>query len=141
MIESQSSSSDSDDNNFDTMKLMENKNPMLRLIVYGKIKKMMMSYAGQKLKSIDKKLLRGIYVRKIKDFKEDQREKQGNKSIFQNLLEGFKLNPSFKDKADEEDDEIIQEFDSIIKKKKFSNRHKSSRRVKKEHQISPKAKK
>lgn len=46
LIESQSSSSDSDDNKYDTLKLMENRNPMLRLIVYGKLKKMMMSYYG-----------------------------------------------------------------------------------------------
>lgn len=45
VVESNSSSSDSDDNQNDTLKLMENQNPMIRLIVYGKLKKMMMSYA------------------------------------------------------------------------------------------------
>jgi len=45
LVETQSSSSDSDDNKNDTLKQMENNNPMIRLIVYGKLKKMIMSYA------------------------------------------------------------------------------------------------
>ena len=93
LIESQSSSSDSDDNKYDTMKFMENKNPMLRLIVYGKLKKMMMSYVGQKVKSIDKKLIRGIYVRKIKDFQEDLNEKTGKTTMLEKLKSGLNLNP------------------------------------------------
>ncbi len=68
---------------------MENNNPMLRLIVYGKLKQMMMSYEGQKLRSIDKNLLRGLYVRKIKDFKEDMHEKFGNKSLYARLKSEF----------------------------------------------------
>ena len=71
LVETQSSSSDSDDNKNDTLKQMENNNPMIRLIVYGKLKKMIMSYAEQKLHSIDRNLIRGIYLRKIKDFQED----------------------------------------------------------------------
>jgi hypothetical protein len=58
---------------------MENKNPMIKLIVYGKLKKMMTSYVDTKLHSIDRNLIRGIYLRKIKDFKEDQNEKFGSK--------------------------------------------------------------
>jgi len=38
LIESSSSTSDSDDNRNDPLKLMENNNPMLRLIAYGKLK-------------------------------------------------------------------------------------------------------
>ena len=68
---------------------MEKKNPMLRLIVYGKLKQMMMSYEGQKLRTIDKNLLRGLYVRKIKDFKEDLHEKFGSKSLYARLKSEF----------------------------------------------------
>lgn len=50
---------------------------------------MMMSYEGQKLRSIDKNLLRGLYVRKIKDFKEDMHEKFGNKSLYARLKSEF----------------------------------------------------
>lgn len=89
VVETDSSSSDSDDNQADTLKLMENRNPMLRLIVYGKLKRMMMSYANQKLHTIDRNLIRGIYLRKIKDFKEDQQEKNVNKSLFTRLTGKF----------------------------------------------------
>ena len=45
LIETSSSSQDSDNNNkFDTFKLMENKNPIIRLVFFGKMKKMIMSY-------------------------------------------------------------------------------------------------
>lgn len=50
---------------------MENKNPMIRLMMYGKLKKMMMSFKGQKIKPIDKNMMRGLFLRKIKDYAED----------------------------------------------------------------------
>lgn len=46
---------------------------------------MMMSYAYQKLHSLDRNLIRGIYLRKIKDFKEDLKEKNENQSLFTRL--------------------------------------------------------
>ena len=58
---------------------------MLRLIIYGKLKKMMMSFANEKLQRIDRNLIRGIYMRKIKDFKEDLNEKNVNLSLFSRL--------------------------------------------------------
>ena len=71
MVETDSSSSNSDDHNYDTLRLMENKHPMVRLVIYGKIKRMLMSYLKEDVEDVDKKLLRGVYVRKIKDFDED----------------------------------------------------------------------
>ena len=50
---------------------MDSKNPMIRLIIYGKLKRMMKSYVGDKVKPVDKKLMRGVFIRKIKDFDED----------------------------------------------------------------------
>jgi hypothetical protein len=44
LVETSSSSSDSDDNNYDPVRLMENRNPMVRLITYGKVKKMMKQF-------------------------------------------------------------------------------------------------
>ena len=38
MIETSSSSSDSDDNTYEPLKLMENPNPLIRLATYAKIK-------------------------------------------------------------------------------------------------------
>jgi len=53
---------------------MENQNPMIRLMIYGKIKRMMTKYEGQRLKTQDKNLMRGIFKKKIKDFDEDYRD-------------------------------------------------------------------
>ena len=44
LIETSSSSSDSDLNDYDPLRTMENKNPMVRLGAYGKIKKMMYQF-------------------------------------------------------------------------------------------------
>ena len=50
IIESSPSSGDSDTNNkFDTINLMESKNPMMRLVVMSKIKKMVNSYRSKTL--------------------------------------------------------------------------------------------
>ncbi|CDW71370.1 UNKNOWN [Stylonychia lemnae] len=82
LIETSSSSEDSDNNNrFYTSKLMESKNPMIRLIIFGKLKKMVQSYKSQKLEDLDKRLLRGLFIRKLKDFDEDEQEKLKNKTL------------------------------------------------------------
>ena len=41
LVETSSSSSDSDNNAYDPVRLMENSNPLVRLVTYGKVKKMM----------------------------------------------------------------------------------------------------
>jgi hypothetical protein len=46
LIETSSSSSDSDDHAYDPARLMENGNPLVRLVTYGKIKKMMRQFIG-----------------------------------------------------------------------------------------------
>ena len=78
LIETSSSSSDSDNNMFDTVRLMENKNPLIRLVMYGKLKKMMKDFTGRKLESLDQNMMRGLFTRKLKDFAEDTREKSEN---------------------------------------------------------------
>jgi len=75
LLETQSSSSgDSDDYKADPLKKIESKNPFVRLLVLGKFKRMMNSYEGHELGAIDKKLLKGVFTRNVKDFKEDYRE-------------------------------------------------------------------
>ena len=69
----------------DTLKLMNHDNPYIRLIIFGKIKKMMMSYVDSKLKKLDRNLLRGIYLKHNKDFEEDMKEIFGSKSLYQRL--------------------------------------------------------
>jgi hypothetical protein len=61
---------------------MNHNNPYIRLIIFGKIKKMMMSYVDSKLKTLDRNLLRGIYLKQNKDFEEDMKEIFGSKSLY-----------------------------------------------------------
>ncbi|CDW83128.1 UNKNOWN [Stylonychia lemnae] len=85
VLETASESSDSDDDNLDTLTLMENKNPLIRLVIYGKLKKMMKSFEGQKLKMIEKNLMRGVFQRKLKDFQEELIDQTENKTLLQRL--------------------------------------------------------
>lgn len=68
---------------------MESDNPFIRLMMFGRIKKMMNSYKGIKLKDIDKKLIKGLFIRNIKEFDEDEKEKWANKSLLQRLKFAF----------------------------------------------------
>eukprot|EP00347_Sterkiella_histriomuscorum_P013629 403363988 len=86
LIETDSSSQDSDNNNkYFTTKLMESKNPMIRLVIFGKLKKMVTSYKNQKLEEIDRRLLRGLFLRNLRDFDEDQRDRNQYKSLLERL--------------------------------------------------------
>jgi hypothetical protein len=75
LIETSSSSENSDYNaKFDFAALMDSKDPKVRLSVYAKLKRMISSLKGAKLKTIDRRLLRGLFLRKLNDFDEDYRE-------------------------------------------------------------------
>ncbi len=70
-METTSSSSDSDHNDHDPAKLMESKNPLIRLRSYGKLKKMMYQFKdGQPITKFESKIMRGMFKRKNKDFSE-----------------------------------------------------------------------
>jgi GMP synthase PP-ATPase subunit len=67
---------------FDMVNLMESRNPMIRLVIFGKIKKIISNLKGQKISDIDRKVIRGLFVKHIKDFDEDFREKMRGVSLF-----------------------------------------------------------
>eukprot|EP00347_Sterkiella_histriomuscorum_P019663 403340763 len=85
LIETASESSDSDDNNLDTMSLMESQNPLIRLVIFGKLKKMMGDYKGKKLKYMERNLMRGVFQRKLKDFQEELNDKAENVTLLERL--------------------------------------------------------
>ena len=88
LVETSSSSSDSDDNNYDPVRLMENKNPMVRLITYGKVKKMMMQFQNTNIDYLEKNMMRGMFRRKLKDFAELQKENQEYVSLLDRFKQG-----------------------------------------------------
>ena len=47
---------------------MESRKPLIKLMIFARLKKMMNAFEGTKLKTLDRNLMRGIYRRKNKDF-------------------------------------------------------------------------
>ncbi|TNV84292.1 hypothetical protein FGO68_gene12595 [Halteria grandinella] len=91
IIESDSSSGDSDTNNkFDTINLIESPNPMMRFVVLSKIKKMIQAMKNTAINDTDKRLLRGLFIKHIKDFDEEYREKMKNTSLIDRLMSGIR---------------------------------------------------
>jgi|LauGreDrversion4_2_1035121.scaffolds.fasta_scaffold1282944_1 hypothetical protein len=55
---------------------MENPHPVMRLASFAKLKKMMNTFKGKKLDTADRRLLRGLFVNKMKDFDEEERKQR-----------------------------------------------------------------
>ena len=55
----------------DSLNLMEHWNPMIRLAFFGKMKKIVTSYNSSSLKALDKRLFRGLFLRNLDHFDED----------------------------------------------------------------------
>lgn len=86
LVETSSSSSDSDDNMFDDLKLMENNDPWVKLSTYGKMKKKMSKLEGKHITELERNLFRGLFIRKLKDFAEDTR-KDGKKTLLERFTQ------------------------------------------------------
>ena len=86
LIETSGSSEDSDfDKRFESIRLMESKNPMIKFTFFGKMKRMIGTYQDAQLKSLDKKLIKGLFVRNQRDFDEDMLEQSQNKTLLMRL--------------------------------------------------------
>ena len=90
LIETDSSSEDTDDAG-DTMALMDNGNPQIRLAVFAKTKKIIGSYREHKVKAIDRRLIRGLFVRNLKDFDEEYRERVKDKSLLERVTQAMTI--------------------------------------------------
>jgi hypothetical protein len=53
---------------------MDSKSPLIQLGVYGKLKRIVSSYLDHPLDANDRRILRGLYRKKLKDFDEDQEQ-------------------------------------------------------------------
>ena len=73
VLDSESSSSDSDHVDQEPYKLLENKDKMINLLLLGKIKRIFNSYQSnaKDLSVIDRNLLRGVLKKKLKDYDND----------------------------------------------------------------------
>ena len=124
VIETSSSSSDSDDNNYDLIRLMQHKNPLIKLITYGKVKKMMKQFENQELDVVERNLMRGMFKRKHKDFTE-QMQSKGSLTLYERIFNGTRR----KNKSHRQDDFSAEhDFDSK-RDANSSTRQLSSNRV------------
>ena len=66
---------------------------MMRLVSYGKLKKMMQTFKEKKLNDIDRRLLRGLFYHKLRDFDEKERDKAREVPLLKRIqLEKLKSN-------------------------------------------------
>jgi molybdenum cofactor biosynthesis enzyme MoaA len=64
---------------------MENGNPLVRLVTYGKVKKMMKQFQSRDIDPLERNLMRGMFRRKLKDFAEHQIENNEDIPLFDRL--------------------------------------------------------
>lgn len=90
LIETSTSSDDSDlEFKKHTVREMDNKNPLVRLGVFGRIKKVVSSYKNETLNTTDKRLMKGLFRKKLKDFDEDQELNWHPLTLYQRLKFGL----------------------------------------------------
>ena len=64
---------------------MENDNPLVRLVTYGKVKKMMRQFQNRDIDHLERNLMRGMFRRKLKDFAEQQIDNNEDVPLFERL--------------------------------------------------------
>ena len=67
---------------------MESKNPAVRLVVFSKMKKVINSYKYHELNEADRKVIRGLFINRLKDFDEEHREMMKGRTLLERLKEG-----------------------------------------------------
>ena len=82
LIESSNSSSDSDDNKYDTLKLMEDKNNIIKLGAAIKLKRSLNFYTKNSMDDNEKNLIRGIFIRKPQENIEEDRKSSSHHNTY-----------------------------------------------------------
>jgi hypothetical protein len=87
LVETSTSSQDSDPpSKYDTIRLMDSKNPLIRLSIFGRLKKMIMTYKeAEELGETDRRLLRGLYLKRLKDFDDQMQDQNANMTLLERL--------------------------------------------------------
>ncbi|TNV83870.1 hypothetical protein FGO68_gene6300 [Halteria grandinella] len=86
LVETSSESNDSDSMpQFNTVKLMDSRNPLIRLSIFGRLKRMMANYRGNQLEVFDRRILRGLYQRRLRDYDEELIDQSKNISLLMRL--------------------------------------------------------
>ena len=87
-METSSSSEESDyEAKNDTFRRMDSSSPYIRFATYSKLKKVVTSYKDDELDTTDRRILRGLFRKNLKDFDEKQ-EPSWKKLEFQSRING-----------------------------------------------------
>ena len=82
LVDTSSSSEESDyESKLDIVRLMDSSDPYKKLGTFGKLKQIVSSYKDHPLDSTDKRILRGLYIKKLKDFDEHQLQIRRRKTL------------------------------------------------------------
>lgn len=70
---------------------MDSRNPLVRLSIFGRLKKMMNHYKTiGELGDTDRRLLRGVYLKKLNDFDEEMEDHAANVTLLDRLKGSLK---------------------------------------------------
>jgi hypothetical protein len=96
IVESSSSSEESDyDAKYDTVRRMDSSNPLIRLSTYGKLKRIVSSYKNHPLDTTDRRILRGLFRKRLKDFDEEHEQSWQKMALYRRLRRGLAMTENF----------------------------------------------
>ena len=91
-METSSSSEESDyEAKNDTVRRMDSSNPVIRLATFSKLKKVVTSYKEDELDMADRRILRGLFKKKLKDFDEKHEQSWKKLTLHSRMKRGMEL--------------------------------------------------
>ena len=93
-METSSSSEESDyEAKNDTVRLMDSSNPLIRLATFSKLKKVVTSYKDDELDTTDRRILRGLFRKNLKDFDEKHEQSWKKLALQTRMKNGREVTP------------------------------------------------
>jgi hypothetical protein len=95
-VETSSSSEESDyEAKYDTVKRMDSRNPFVRLSTFGKLKRIVTSYKNHQIDTTDRRILRGLFRKRLKDFDEEHEQSWSKMALYRRLRRGLAMSENF----------------------------------------------
>ena len=96
LVETSSSSEESDyEAKYDTVKRMDSSNPLVRLSTFGKLKRIVTSYKNHPIDTTDRRILRGLFRKRLKDFDEEHEQSWSKMALYRRLRRGLRMSENF----------------------------------------------
>ena len=95
-METSSSSEESDyEAKYDTVKRMDSSNPLIRLSTFSKLKRIVNSYKNHPIDTTDRRILRGLFRKRLKDFDEEHEQSWSKMALYRRLRRGLAMSENF----------------------------------------------